>query len=268
MPIASWIEIGRMDELAQMDSPIHRLDARTKAVVTLAFIVTVMSIPSREVSMITPFFLYPIALTSLGRIPMRPLLKKILIAAPFALVIGIFNPLMDKEPVTSFGPILVTGGWLSFVSIMLRFVLTVWAALALVASTGMYKLGTGLERLGIPRLFVSQLLFLYRYLFVVSDEAAKMMRSVALRSGDKSHLRLREYSSLVGHLLLRSMDRAERIYRAMTARCFNGEIRTIHPSNCHASDVLFLCGCLLCFVVCRTWNIADGIGFIITGGKQ
>ena len=265
MGIADWVEIGRMDELGRMDTPAHRLDARAKAIVTLVFIGVVMSFPLHEISALTPFLLYPVALISLGRIPARYILKKILVAAPFALVIGIFNPLMDRQPVATIGSFVVTGGWVSFVSIMFRFVLTVGAALALVACTGMYRLGAGLEQLGVPRVFVMQLLFLYRYLFVVADEGVKMMRGVELRSDGTRALRLRVYGSLIGHLLLRSMDRAERVYRAMVARGFDGEIRVLRRSWFRWSDWGFVCGCLAFFLAARMWNLANGLGLLLTG---
>jgi cobalt/nickel transport system permease protein len=268
MGAADWIEIGRMDELGRMDTPAHRLDARAKAVATIAFIAVVMSFPSREVSALTPFLLYPAVLVAAGRIPARYILKKVLIAAPFALVIGIFNPYMDREPVAAAGPFVITGGWLSFASIMLRFVLTVGAALALVACTGMYRLGAGLERLGVPRVFVMQLLFLHRYLFVVADEGSKMLRAVALRSGGRRRLRAGAYGSLVGHLLLRSMDRAERVYRAMAARGFEGEIRVLRRSGFRRSDWAFVGGCLAFFCAARTWNLANGLGLLMTGGAR
>ena len=265
MGIADWIEIGRMDELGRMDTPAHRLDARAKAIVTLAFIVVVMSFPRHDVSALTPFLLYPIALISLGRIPARHILKKILVAAPFALVIGIFNPIIDRQPVAAIGPFVVTSGWVSFVSIMFRFVLTVGAALVLVACTGMHRLGAGLEQLGVPRVLVVQLLFLYRYLFVVADEGGKMMRGVELRSGGTRSLRLRVYGSLIGYLLLRSMDRAERVYRAMVARGFDGEIRVLRRSSFRWPDWGFVCGCLAFFLAARRWNLANGLGLLLTG---
>ena len=69
MGLADWIEIGRMDELGRMDTPAHRLDARAKAVVTLAFIGVVMSFPRHEISALTPFLLYPVALIAAGPHP-------------------------------------------------------------------------------------------------------------------------------------------------------------------------------------------------------
>jgi cobalt/nickel transport system permease protein len=264
MGIAKWIEIGRMDELGRMDTPVHRLDARAKALVTLAFIAVVISFPLQDVSALTPFLLFPVALMALGRIPPQPVLKKILLAAPFALAVALFNPFLDRQPVATLGPFTVTGGWLSFTSIMLRFLLTVGAALALIACTGMNRLGEGLERLGVPRVFVVQLLFLYRYLFVVADEGSKMFRSVELRSGSARPLHLRTYGSLIGNLLLRSMDRAERVYRAMVARGFDGEIHILRRSAFRWTDVGFVCGWLTFFTVARVWNLADGMGLLLT----
>ena len=262
---ADCFEIGEMDDLGRLDTPVHRLDARAKAVATLVFIGVVMSFPRYAISSLTPLILYPVALVSLGRIPMRYLARKILIAAPFALLIGVFNPLLDREPVTAIGSVAISGGWLSFGSIMFRFLLTVGAALALVACTGMNRLGAGLERLGVPRVFVVQLLFLHRYLFVVSDQAAKMKRSAAIRASGRP-LRLRVYGSMVGHLLIRSMDRAERVYRAMVARGFDGEVRILRPSSFGWPDTLFVAACILFFVSARMWNLADGFGRLVTGG--
>lgn len=264
MGIAKWIEIGRMEELSQLASPMHRLDARAKTLVTFSFIAVVVSFPLYEVSALTPFLLFPIALLSLGRIPMLYILKKILIAAPFALVIGIFNPFLDREPVASIGSFTVTGGWLSFTSIMLRFILTVGAALTLIACTGIHRLGASLEQLGAPRVFVVQLLFLYRYLFVISDEGSKMFRSVELRSEKGHPLSFRVYGSLLGTLLIRAMDRAERVYRAMVARGFDGEIRVLRPSAFGWKDASFIVGWLAFFSVARTWNLAELLGLLLT----
>jgi cobalt/nickel transport system permease protein len=255
MGITKKIEMGRMDELGRMDSPVHRLDARALALATLAFIAFVVSFPLYEVSALTPFLLFPVVLIAVSRIPARHILKKILIAAPFALVIGIFNPFLDHEPMASIGSFTVTGGWLSFTSIMLRFLLTVGAALVLIACTGMNRF---------PRVFVVQLLFLYRYLFVISDEGGKMFRSVELRSEKGRHLPLRIYGSLVGTLLNRSMDRAERVYRAMVARGFDGDIHVLHPSRFRWTDGAFILSWLTFFIVARTWNLAEGMGIVLT----
>ena len=101
MDFGNYIEVGRMDELARIDSPVHRLDARIKVLTTAAFIVAVMSFPRYEVLALMPNFLYPVTLMAAGSIPPGCVLRKMLIAAPFALADGIFNPLLSAATCAS-----------------------------------------------------------------------------------------------------------------------------------------------------------------------
>lgn len=257
---AEWIDVGRMDDLGRLDTPLHRLDARAKAVTVIAYIACVMSYPRYEVVALAPLALFPIVMSSLGRVPWGFLLRRMLVAAPFVLAVAIFNPLLDRAPVTTLGQVGISGGWLSFVSIMLRFALTVSAALALIACTGIYDLCSGMERLGLPGIFASQILFLHRYLWVLGDEAQRLARGLEVRGFGPRVLRLRVYGSLLGHMLLRSVSRAERIYCAMVARGFDGTIRTQRPGRFHWADAAFVCGWGGYFAVSRAWNLSGLLG--------
>lgn len=260
MRFGQYIEVGRMDDLGRMDSPIHRLDARAKILVTAAFVLVVMSFPRYEVSALMPLFVYPFALIAAGNLPAGYLFKKVAVAAPFALFVGMFNPLLDRHPMGTIGPVTISGGWFSFASIMVRFALTVSAALALVACTGIYRLCAGLRRLGLPHPFVVQLLFLYRYFFVIGDEGLRMLRAVEMRSAGTRSLKFGTYGPLIGNLLVRSMDRAQRIYRSMVSRGFDGEVRLLHRETPGWKDVAFALGWIGFFACARSWDLAELIG--------
>lgn len=254
-----------MDALGRMHSPVHRLDARVKILTTAVFIITVMSLPRYEVSALIPFVMYPLVLMVVGGIPPGCILLKLLVAAPFAMAVGIFNPLLDRHTVVTIGIYGISGGWLSFASITVRFILTVSAALTLLACTGIQRLCAGLERMGVPQVFVVQIELLYRYLFVIVMEGARMLRAVELRSPNRGALRLRTYAALVGSLLLRSMDRAQRVYQAMNARGFDGRMRVLRPGVWGVGDWFFLVGWLAFFAVARGINLARWLGDIVTG---
>ncbi|MEW6364885.1 MAG: cobalt ECF transporter T component CbiQ [Acidobacteriota bacterium] len=264
MALGDYVEIGRMDELGRLDTPVHRLDARSKAIATVAFIVVVMSYHRYEISALLPLSLYPLVLITIGGLPPGYLFKKVIIAAPFALLVGVFNPLLDRQTQASIWGYSISGGWLSFGSIMIRFVLTVTAALALVGCTGIHRLCAGLERLGLPRVLAVQLLLLYRYIFVIAEDGLRMLRSVHMRSTGTRSPGLRTYASLIGHLLLRSLGRAHRIYQAMIARGFDGEIRVLRPGRWGWSEVVFTTGWLAFFAVARAWNLAEALGRLLT----
>jgi cobalt/nickel transport system permease protein len=95
-----------------------------------------------------------------------------------------------------------------------------------------------------------------------------MLHSLELRSAGPQSLRLRVYGSLVGHLLLRSMDRADRVYRAMVARGFDGEIRILRQTSFRWTDWAFVCGWTAFFAIARMWNLADDIGRLFTKGAS
>ncbi len=258
-------DIRYMDNLACGQSLLHRLDPRAKLITTFIFIVTVVSFGKYALSSLTPFFIYPIALIALGGLPYRYILKKVLIVSPFAVLVGIFNPLMDREVLFYIGSTGVSGGWVSFSSILLRFVLTVTAALILIASTGFNAVCLALTKLRIPRPFVVQMLFFYRYIFVLTDEAEKMVRARSFRAFNSGAIRFKNFISLIGHLLLRTLDRAERIYLAMCCRGFDGHIRIIRSMKIRFKEVVFVIGWLSLFVFFRYYNIPFKLGTFITG---
>jgi len=257
------LQTGRLDTLARQDTSVHRVDPRAKVLTTICFILLVVSFEKHTVAAMLPFFVYPLVLTTAGRIPPGFVLTRLAIVSPFAVLIGVFNPLFDREAMAQLGPWVISGGWLSFVSILLRFVLTLSAALLLVATTGFNNVCLALERFRVPTVFVVQLLLLYRYLFVLARETARVLRAYHLRAIRSRQLPLRVYGSLVGQLLLRTLDRAQRVYIAMRCRGFSGVIHTSAPLRFRAMDGLFVLGWCTFFVTARLLPLSEMIGGMV-----
>ncbi len=260
---STFFDIGTMDAISRQDTFVHRMDPRIKVLTTLAFIVCVVSFGKHDISALVPFLVYPLFLVVLGDVPVGYLFRKVMLAAPFAVLIGIFNPLLDREVLVQLGPFGISGGWVSFLSILLRFTMTVGAALILIATTGYHAVCMALERMGVPQVFVVQLLFLYRYLFVLVDEASRMVRARSLRSFQGKGAGIRVFGSMAGHLLLRTMDRAQRIHLAMLSRGFDGNIRPFHPLRIRAWEVMFLLGWSALFVLMRYTNVPRFVGRLL-----
>jgi cobalt/nickel transport system permease protein len=260
----SLLNIGQLETLSYQQTPLHRLDPRVKLLTTLVFIVTVVSFGKYEITGLLPFVIYPVVLIAVGNLPPGYLARKILLAAPFAFFIGIFNPLLDRAILVHLGPLGISGGWVSFASIMIRFILTVSAALILIAGTGLNAVCLALDKLGAPRGFVMQLMFLYRYIFVWTDEALRLVRARALRSFQGRGLGLKVFGSMIGQLLLRTLGRARRIHLAMLSRGFAGKIHLTRPLRLRLPDVIFLLGWSALFVLMRWINIPQLLGTVIT----
>jgi len=259
------VSIGGLNELACQDTIIHRLDPRAKLITTVMFIVTVVSFDKYAVSALLPLVLFPVVLAALGNIPAGAIIRKVLIVSPFAILIGIFNPFFDRQILMHFGGMPVSGGIISFASILLRFTLTVSAALILVAITGFEAVCLALERLKVPRVLVVQLLFLYRYLFVLLEEGLRIRRAYALRAGGARGVAMRDYGSLSGHLLLRTLDRAQRIHQAMLCRGFDGRIRLARSFRFVSRDLVFVLAWGLFFLLARRYNLPVLMGAMVEG---
>jgi len=218
------LELRRLDDLAAQDTPLHQLDARAKVLVTMLYLIAMLSLGRYEVSRLLPFAAFPWLLASLGNIPATMLLRRAALALPFVVVVGLFNPLIDRSVQLHLGPLAISGGMLSFASILLRSLLAVTTGLALVAVTGFDRICRALGRLGMPSAFLVQLQFLYRYIFVLAGEATRMTHARSLRCARATRPSLHEYRSLLGCLLLRTLDRAGRIHQAMLCRGFDGSM--------------------------------------------
>lgn len=262
---AAWNNLKFFDELAGRNSVIHRIHPVSKLLTTLAYVVCVVSFGKYEVLPLLPLILYPVVLIILADLPPGELFKRLLPAAPFALGVGIFNPVFDRTPILDWGGFTLTGGWLSFASIMFRFALTVLAVLILIATSGINGVGMALWKLKLPRICVTQLLLLYRYLNILIEETVRTMRAYMLRSPREKGIRFQAWGSLTGQLLLRTMDRAERIYQAMRCRGFDGAIRLYHNRPLRLADWLYF-GCwLLFFGSVRYCDLPGLLGRVLMG---
>lgn len=255
-----YFNIGYLDTLSYKTTFVHRLDPRIKILVSFTFILFVVSFPKYELSSLLPFFIYPVFLLTAGEIPFRAIAKKVLFISPFAIFIGIFNPLLDTSVIVKPFGVPVTGGWISFFTIILKFILTVSTALLLIAVTSFPGICEALERLRFPKIFVIQLLFLYRYLFVLLEESLRMIRAREARSFGKKGKEMKTFVRLISVLLIRSVERAERIYQAMVSRGFRGEIRVLKRHRLRYYDILFAIISISMFYLFRNFDIVNFIG--------
>jgi cobalt/nickel transport system permease protein len=135
-------------------------------------------------------------------------------------------------------------GLARFASILLKSWLSVQVAVVLTASTHFPALLQAMRSLRLPKILVAIVGFTYRYIFVIGDEALRLMRARAARSGSLHGRggggllwRARVTGGMAGSLFLRSIERGERIYDAMVARGYDGEVRALRVPVLRPHDV-------------------------------
>jgi cobalt/nickel transport system permease protein len=143
-------------------------------------------------------------------------------ALPFALMGGIGNLIWMRDAAFTLWGLPVSYGMVSFVSIMLKTLLSVFAVLILIATTSFVEVVYQLGRLGMPSIICLQFVMTYRYLSVLLSEASSMLTAYSLRSPGQRGIKMKDTGSFLGQLILRSFDRADRVYQAMKCRSFQG----------------------------------------------
>jgi len=234
-----------IDRFAYQDSLIHQLDARVKFIVVFVFTVMVLSLPRTSFTILVCYAIGPFAVLVLAKIPLKFVFRHILLISPFVLVLALSCPLYDRGSViVSFGAFSFRSslGWMRCIAIIGKFVVTMLALIALVSTTRFSDLLSALQKLRLPSLLLIQLSFLYRYIFVLIERAHHILRARAGRSLRRLPLKteLKIASSMIGRLLVSSIDTAEHINIAMQARGFDGSWRSLSNSRIRRADYVFV----------------------------
>lgn len=188
--------------------------------VTVGYVATVLSVPVGDVTTLAWLAVFPALAAPWLGVGFTSLLGTSLVAVPFAALIAIPNPFIDREPALRVGPLMVSHGWLTFAGVVLRGVLSMLMVLLMMRKTGFRGFCQALARMKVPSFMVNQLLMVHRYLGVLLEEALTMRRARESRGFGRPRMPLRMWGPFIGELFLRTVSRAERINRAMLARGF------------------------------------------------
>lgn len=256
-------DIRILEELARKDTFVHRRHPIAHLLVTLAFVVAVASYGKYELSAMLPLLLYPLFVLSTGEIPAGAVLRRVLPAMPLVVGVGIFNPVFDRAVAAVVAGVAVSAGWISFLSIALRCVLTVVAALLLVSVTGLGGLSSALRALRVPKILVAQLSMTFRYIHVLGAEAGRMALAYRLRAPGQRGVAWRHWGSFAGQWLLRSLSRADRLHRAMLCRGYTGDLPDAARPPLGLADGGYLLAWAAFFAAARIFDIPRAIGVLI-----
>lgn len=253
-----------LDELAEKKTAIHSINPVIKLVVTLIYLIAVVSYDKYDISGLIPMFFYPVIIMTVGDISLKPILVGLAIAAPLVIGVGIFNPFLDRTIVVAVWGVGISAGMLSFASLLIKCGLTVTAALLLLATTGMNKIAAALQRLHVPQIFIIQLLLTYRYISVLMGETSRVYNAYTLRAPYKKGISRNVWGSLIGLLLLRTYDRAIRLYQAMKLRGFQEQYYGVNLDKLNIIDIIYLLGWTAFFLIAKFNNIPMLLGLLVT----
>ena len=222
--------IRKIDELGDKYTMIHKIDSSIKIIVTIIYVIKVLSIKQFIISDITSIVLYPLILFKFGKVPVKFILKKVLFILPLILGFSVINLIIDF----SYSEI--------YFSVLLLFkcIFTLIGALLLMVTTGINNLAFGLKKLKIPNILIMQILMLHRYIILMMEECYRVKSAYELRTLGEKSMTMKDYGRIIGQMLLKTIDRSEKVYEAMKLRGFDGDLYINSNKKVGCIDFLYL----------------------------
>jgi len=224
------------------NSFVHQLDPRIRLMTACVYSIVVAL--SRNFQVLTAAVLISFVLVMLAQLSARESIKRIIVVNSFTVLLWLVLPLTYHGPIAlTLGPLTIyNAGIVIAAQITLKSNAILLALLALVTTMNFSILGYALNWLHVSDKIVHLLLMTYRYVFVIDQEYQRLIRAARIRGfqpGTNLHT-YKTYAYLVGMLLVRSVVRADRVYKAMLCRGFKRKFYCLHEFNAGKHERLFV----------------------------
>jgi len=225
---------------------LQSVDPRVKLIGIIAIVVTAVAV--RALISLVALLALVLGLATVARIPLRSFLYRATVFVPlFAGVTAL--PLLFITPGTPVAEIgirpyaaVITGEGVYRAA---QFFLRVWVCVSsltlLIMVTRFSRIIQALERFKVPTLFVTLTSVTFRFIFLLIDEAYRMVVARESRAVGKENRMdvLRSLATMVGTLFIRSYERGERVYMAMLARGYSGQFKSLDYGKAQTRDLVF-----------------------------
>ena len=233
-----------VEQFSDGDSLLHRIDPRVK--ICLAFPYAFVIALSERMTVALGALAIGFTLVILARLDVRELLKNLRMLLVFILVLWTLLPLtVTGTTLYSLGPVTVYAeGITRALSITLKSLSIVLIVVSLLGTSTVSALVHAVSHFRVPSKLVYLTFLSYRYLYVLRSEYAKLLDAMRIR-GFRPRTNIHTYRTigyLIGMLLIRSYERAERIYQAMLCRGFQGRFYLLDHFHLHGRDLWFASG--------------------------
>jgi cobalt/nickel transport system permease protein len=221
------------------------VDARVKIIVLVVWSVVLALVKTRDAALLGLSGSLLMALGS-GSLLNASFIKRLFAVNSFLIFVWLLLPWsfsIKGEALFSIGPLTMTReGFDLTLLISVKALSIVAGAMAITSSSSIMELLAGAKALGVPEKAISLLLLMIRYISVVGEEYGKLRGAMKVR-GFKAGFNKRSFRSIgnfCGMLLLRGIERAERVRAAMLCRGYKGKFWLRTRFKLKRRDFLFI----------------------------
>ena len=218
------------------------LTVRDKLIIVLINIIFIVSVAKGQYLVLALFGVLALFVMVLFNPDYRKIPGRVFTVFLYPLFVSIFIPFINPGSVLAeldlrlFTITITDNGLTTFLTVLIKSFLSILLVASMMLSTDEKELFHGLRKIKVPRIMVSIMFLMYRYVFLIREESRAGQMAINSRVFKRSHYTVnRKLTYLMGNLFIKSFDRAENIYRSMESRGFTGEFhiteKTVKSSN-------------------------------------
>jgi len=213
------------------------ITVRDKLIIVLINIIFIVSVAKGRYLVLALFGVLALFAMVLFKPDYRKLPRRVFAVFLYPLFISIFIPFVNPGNILAeldlrlFTITVTDDGLVTFLTVLIKSFLSILLVASMMLSIDEKELFHGLGKIKMPKIMVSIMFLMYRYVFLIREESRTGQMTINSRVFKKSYYSVnRKLTYLMGNLLIKSFDRAENIYKSMESRGFTGEFHIIEKT--------------------------------------
>ncbi len=254
--------IHHMDYQANHNTYFNKIHPFVKLLTTIIYIILLTSINKYHLVTTLAMSIYLILISIIGDVSIKNAIKNLKVVLLLLGILGIANPILDTNVITYIGIIPVTTGMISMFTLLLKGIFAILASYFLILTTSIEEICFALKMMHMPNILITVVMLIYRYMIVFLKEVQRIWVAYQMRAPKQKGVQYKAWGSLIGSLMLRSIDRAQTVYESMELRGFHPDTFFIPKEKVDKKSWTYCFFILILLIILRFIPIFEIIGNI------
>ena len=160
-------QVHYIDNNSNNNNILNKIHPLVKLIISVIYILFLTSINKYNLTITLAMSIYLIVVSIIGDLSIKNCIKRLKIVLFFLIIIGIANPILDRQVVTFIGIIPITTGMISALTLILKGIFAIISSYFLIVTTGVENICYALKKLHIPNILITIFMLIYRYIIVL-----------------------------------------------------------------------------------------------------
>lgn len=255
-------QVHLMDNKTNNNTFLNQVHPLVKLLITVIYIVLLTSINKYNLTTTLAMSIYLIIVSIIGDLSIKNCIKRLKPVLLLLIVIGIANPILDRVVITYIGIIPITTGMVSMLTLVLKGIFAIISSYFLIVTTGIENICYALKKMHIPNILITVFMLIYRYIIVFLKEVQRIWIAYSLRAPKQRGVNFKVWGSMIGSLMIRSIDKAQIVYESMELRGFSPDTFWVKEQKLDRNSIGYLSFGILLLSIIRFIPIFEMVGNI------